>query len=516
MHTDTERCLRAVRSKDARFDGVFFTAVRTTRIYCRPSCPVVPPKPENMEFHPTAASCQRAGFRACKRCRPDTSPGSSQWNARADAVARAVRLIQDGVVDREGVPGLAARLGYSSRQIERQLLAELGAGPLALARAQRAQTARVLIETTGMPMAEIAFAAGFASIRTFNDTVREVFALTPGELRDRADRAGRRDRTGRAPGTPAPTSTPPSGSASPSAAPSAPGVITLRLPFRTPLNPSNLFGHLAATAVPGVEEWRDGAYRRTLALPYGHGIVALSPRPDHIHCRLALTDPRDLTHAISRCRRLLDLDADPVAVDEQLRADPLFAPLIDAGPGRRVPRTVDAAEFAVRAVLGQQVSTAAARTHAARLVTAYGQPVDDPEGGLTHLFPGPEALSGLDPETLAMPRSRRTTLLSLVTALADGTLALGPESDWDEARARLLALPGFGPWTTEIIAMRALGDPDAFLPGDLGVRRAAEQLGLPATPAALTARAAAWRPWRAYAVQYLWATDAHPINHLPA
>ncbi|MFF7337683.1 AlkA N-terminal domain-containing protein [Streptomyces sp. NPDC008163] len=489
MHTDTERCVRAVRSKDARFDGWFFTAVLTTRIYCRPSCPVVPPKAENMTFYPSAAACQQAGFRACKRCRPDTSPGSPEWNARADSVARAIRLIRDGVVDREGVPGLAARLGYSSRQIERQLLAELGAGPLALARAQRAQTARVLIETTALPMAEIAFAAGFSSVRTFNDTVREVFALAPGELRTRAARTA--------------------------PAPAAPGVISLRLPYRAPLNPSNLFGHLAATAVPGVEEWRDGAYRRTLALPHGHGIVALTPRPDHIACRLSLTDPRDLTLAISRCRWLLDLDADPVAVDEQLRTDPLLAPLVDQAPGRRVPRTVDGAEFAVRAVLGQQVSTAAARTHAARLVTAHGTPVDDPEGGLTHLFPDPEALAGLDPEQLALPRSRRRTLTTLVQALADGSLRLGPDSDWDRARAELAALPGFGPWTVEVIAMRALGDPDAFLPTDLGIRRSAQQLGLPATPAALTARAAGWRPWRAYAVQYLWTVDDHPINHLP-
>uniref|UniRef100_UPI00117E67F8 bifunctional transcriptional activator/DNA repair enzyme AdaA n=1 Tax=Streptomyces sp. NRRL B-24572 TaxID=1962156 RepID=UPI00117E67F8 len=329
MHTDTERCVRAVQSKEARFDGVFFTAVRTTRIYCRPSCPAVPPKPENMEFHPSAASCQRAGYRACKRCRPDTSPGSPEWNVRADAVARAVRLIQDGVVDREGVPGLARRLGWSTRQIERQLLAELGAGPLALARAQRAQTARLLIETTPMPFAEIAFAAGFSSIRTFNDTVREVFALTPGELRARAARRSPvRAATG--PGAGGPTAP----------ATATHGVINLRLPFRTPLEPSNLFGHLAATAVPGVEEWRDGAYRRTLGLPYGHGIVALAPRPDHIACRLLLTDPRDLTHAISRCRRLLDLDADPVAVDERLRTDPLLAPIVDKAPGRRVPGTV--------------------------------------------------------------------------------------------------------------------------------------------------------------------------------
>ncbi|MBP0458153.1 AlkA N-terminal domain-containing protein [Streptomyces montanisoli] len=493
MHTDRERCIRAVRSKDARFDGWFFTAVLTTGIYCRPSCPVVPPKTENMQFWPSAAACQQAGFRACKRCRPDASPGSPAWNARADSVARAMRLIQDGVVDREGVPGLASRLGYSSRQIERQLRAELGAGPLALARAQRAQTARLLIETTRLPMAEIAFAAGFASVRSFNDTVQEVFALAPSELRRRSAASGGRG-----------------------AAPPVPGVIALRLPFREPLNPDNLFGHLAATAVPGVEEWRDGAYRRTLSLPYGHGIVSLSPRPGHVACRLSLTDPRDLTVAISGCRRLLDLDADPVAVDTQLSADPELEPLVRKAPGRRVPRTVDAAEFAVRAVLGQQVSTAAARTHAARLVTAYGTPVDDPEGGLTHLFPAPRALAVLDPESLAFPRSRRRTLLGLVEALACETLNLGPESDWDEARARLSALPGFGPWTVEAIAMRALGDPDAFLPTDLGMRKAAAHLGLPATPAALTARAAAWRPWRAYATQYLWATDDHPINRLPA
>ncbi|WP_416071361.1 AlkA N-terminal domain-containing protein [Streptomyces sp. ME02-8801-2C] len=522
MHTDTERCVRAVQSKDARFDGWFFTAVTTTRIYCRPSCPAVPPKPENMTFHPSAAACQQAGFRACKRCRPDTSPGSPEWNQRADLVARAMRLIGDGIVDREGVPGLAARLGYSTRQIERQLLAELGAGPLALARAQRAQTARLLVETTALPMAEIAFAAGFSSIRTFNDTVREVFALSPSALRDRLPKT----RTETHPsGTSAVGAVGAVGAEGAEGAESAesavkaaagtPAALNLRLPFRAPLNPDNLFGHLAATAVPGVEEWRDGAYRRTLRLPYGHGIAALTPKPDHIACRLTLSDLRDLPVAISRCRRMLDLDADPVEVDEQLRTDPVLAPLVAKAPGRRVPRTVDEAEFAVRAVLGQQVSTAAARTHAARLVLAHGDPVHDPEGGLTHLFPTPQALAALDPEALAMPRTRRTTFTNLVAQLADGTLHLGVESDWPETRARLLALPGFGPWTADVIAMRALGDPDAFLPTDLGIRRAAQELGMPSTPAALTARAAAWRPWRAYAVQYLWATDSHPINFLP-
>lgn len=489
MHDDTERCVRAVRSKDARFDGWFFTAVLTTGIYCRPSCPVVPPKTENMRFYPSAAAAQQAGFRACKRCRPDASPGSPQWNERADAVARAMRLIADGVVDRDGVSGLAAQLGYSVRQVERQLRAELGAGPLALARAQRAQTARLLIETSDLPMGDVAFAAGFSSIRAFNDTVREVFACSPSELRGRATR-----------GRPAHTA----------------GGLSLRLPFRAPLCPDNLFGHLVATAVPGIEEWRDGAYRRTLRLPHGPGVVALKPLPEHVACRVTLADLRDLSTAISRCRRLLDLDADPVAVDGLLRADPDLAPLVDKDPGRRVPRTVDPAEFAVRAVLGQQVSTAAARTHAARLVTAHGEPVDDPDGGLTHLFPTPGALSELDPDALALPRARRTTLTTLVGALASGDLDLDLGNDWQRAREQLATLPGFGPWTIESIAMRALGDPDAFVPGDLGIRLAARDLGLPHTPAALTRRAASWRPWRAYAVQYLWAAGDHEINRMPA
>jgi AraC family transcriptional regulator, regulatory protein of adaptative response / DNA-3-methyladenine glycosylase II len=486
IHTDRDRCVRAVQSKDARFDGWFFTAVLTTGIYCRPSCPVVPPKPQNMRFFPSAAAAQQAGFRACKRCRPDASPGSPEWDIRADVVARAMRLIADGVMDDGGVPALASRLGYSVRQVERQLVAELGAGPLALARAQRAQTARLLIETTALPMGDVAFAAGFASIRTFNDTVREVFALSPSQLRDRASR-GQAEATA--------------------------GVLSLRLPFRAPLQPDNLFGHLAATAVPGVEEWRHGAYRRTLRLPHGHGIVALRPEPDHVSCQLRLTDMRDLASAISRCRRLLDLDADPVAIADLLSADEALAPLVRKAPGRRVPRTVDAEEFALRAVLGQQVSTAAARTHAGRLAAAHGEPIDDPDGGLSRLFPNPVTL--ISAAELALPRSRRESFAALAAALASGQIDLSVGSDWHEARVQLAAVPGVGPWTIETIAMRALGDPDAFPATDLGVRAAADQAGLPATPAALTGRATAWRPWRSYAVQYLWATGDHDINRLP-
>jgi AraC family transcriptional regulator, regulatory protein of adaptative response / DNA-3-methyladenine glycosylase II len=495
IQPDRERCIRAVQSKDARFDGWFFTAVRTTGIYCRPSCPVAAPKPENMRFFPSAAAAQQAGFRACKRCRPDASPGSPEWDIRADLVARAMRLIADGVIDDGGVPALARRLGYSVRQVERQLLAELGAGPLALARAQRAQTARLLIETTALPMGEVAFAAGFASIRTFNDTVREVFALAPTQLRERADRA-RAARSG--PATTHQTLT----------------QLALRLPYRTPLQPDSLFGHLVATAVPGVEEWRDGAYRRTLRLSHGHGIVALRPEPDHVSCRLWVTDLRDLASAISRCRRLLDLDADPVAVAELLSADAALAPLVQKAPGRRVPRAVDPAEFALRAVIGQHISIEAARTHAAKLAAVYGDQVDDPGGGLTRLFPEPAALRAA-PEALAVPRSRRESFAALAAALAAGQIDLSVGSDWHEVRLRLATMPGLGPWTIETIAMRALGDPDAFPASDLGVRAGARQAGLPDEARALTARAAAWRPWRSYAIQYLLAATDHAINRLP-
>ena len=508
MHDDTEACERAIRSRDARFDGWFICAVVTTGIYCRPSCPARPHL-KNLRFYPSAAAAQQAGFRACKRCRPDASPGSPEWNVRSDLIARAMRLIGDGVVDREGVTGLASRLGYSVRQIQRELTAEVGAGPLALARAQRAQTARVLIETSALPMSDVAFAAGFASIRAFNDTVQDVFALSPTALRVGAIRRAGKSSTRSAQNLSAPDLSAPD----PSAATA--GTLSLRLPFRKPFCPDNLFGHLVATAVPGVEEWRAGAYRRTIRLPHGHAVVALKPTPDHVACQISLTDQRDLASAISRCRWMLDLDSDPVAIDAVLSQDPLMAKLVAGSPGRRVPRTVDPAEFAVRAVLGQQVSTAAARTHAGRLVRAYGDPVPDPHGGLTHLFPTPQVLAAMDPADLAMPQSRRRTMMGLVEELAQGRLDLGLGADWREARAKLNVLHGFGPWTVESIAMRSLGDPDAFLAGDLGIRLAAEHLGMPGTPKTLTTHSHLWRPWRSYAVQYLWATGDHPINRMP-
>lgn len=491
VHDDFERCYRAVQSKDARFDGWFVTAVLTTRIYCRPSCPVRPPFARNVRFYPTAAAAQRAGFRACKRCRPDASPGSPEWNVRGDVVARTMRLIADGTVDREGVGGLATHLGYTTRQLERLLQAEVGAGPLALARAQRAQTARLLIETTELPFGDIAFAAGFSSIRQFNDTVRLIFENTPTELRRRAAvRSGASD-------------------------PSAAGTVCLRLPVRTPFGYEGVFGHLAAGTVPGCEEVRDGAYRRSLRLPFGTAVVSLTPAVDHVRCVLVLDDFRDLTTAIARCRRLLDLDADPEAVDDALAADPQLRSAVRKAPGQRIPRTVDEAELAVRAVLGQQVSTKAASTHAGRLVAAYGRPVADPGGGLTHTFPSVGQLAEIDPVHLAVPRARQRTLNALITGLADGSIVLDSGSDWEAVRRQLLDVPGIGPWTAEVIAMRGLGDPDAFPASDLGVRLAAGHLGLPSDERSLVERSAAWRPWRSYATQYLWTTLEHPVNQWP-
>ena len=503
--TDDERRYQAAVSKDPRFDGVFFIAVTSTGIYCRPSCPAITPKRANMRFYRSAAAAQEAGFRACKRCRPDASPGSPEWNIRADVVGRAMRLIADGVVDRDGVEGLARRLGYEQRQVRRLVTAELGAGPLAIARAQRAQTARILTETTALPLSEIAFAAGFASIRQFNATVHEVFAMTPTELRN---------ARGRVPKTRRLTLAPVAGD------PAAPGLIRLRLAYRAPIDGERMLGYLGARAIPGVEEVLAGRYRRTIMLPNGPGILSLAPQPGYVDCELQLEDLRDLTAAVQRCRRLLDLDADPEAVTGYLSADPVLGPLALANPGRRSPGHVDGNELALRAVLGQQVSVAAARRLGARLVAAYGKPLSRPDGPLTHCFPEAETLAAADPAVLPMPRSRALALTGLASALASGELVLDPGAERDRAEAVLLALPGIGPWTASYIRMRALSDPDAFLPSDVGVLDALARLGalpLNTGPAgtgpparARAARAAAalaesWRPWRSYAVHHLWA-----------
>jgi AraC family transcriptional regulator of adaptative response / DNA-3-methyladenine glycosylase II len=523
----------AASSKDTRFDGVFFTAVRTTGIYCRPSCPAMTPKRVNVVFYPTAAAAQQAGYRACKRCRPDASPGSPEWNVRSDVAGRAMRLIADGVVDRSGVTGLAASLGYSPRQVGRLLTAEVGAGPLALARAQRARTARILVETSSLPMGDIAFAAGFTSIRQFNATMLEVYDTPPSVLRERAVR-----RDGSAlvkPGT---------------------GVLRLRLALRPPIDLGRMLGYLAARAIAGVEVASPGEYSRTISLPNGYGLLSLRPVPgaSWVDCSLALSDLRDVTAAVQRCRRLLDLDADPWAISGFFAGDPVMGPLAAQCPGRRAVGAVDGNEIAIRAVLGQQVSVAAARRLAGRLVALCGTPLPASvdaagfggrdrvpsadalgAGALTHVFPDAAAIAGLDPATLPMPLARARSLITLASALAAGDVSLDPGADRDEVGARLLSLPGIGPWTAGYISMRALSDPDVFLAGDVGVVRALRQLtadgpsangsgangsgarsagahgpgarraGANDGPITGSLAAERWRPWRSYATHHLWA-----------
>ncbi|MDE3081817.1 MAG: DNA-3-methyladenine glycosylase 2 family protein [Acidobacteriota bacterium] len=489
MIDDAERCYQATKSRDARFDGVFITGVLTTGIYCRPSCPARTPRRENVRFFATAAAAQQAGLRACLRCRPDATPGSPEWNVRADLVARAMRLIRDGVVDREGVSGLAERLGYSERHLNRVLSAEVGAGPLALARAQRSQNARTLLETTDLPITQIAFAAGFDSVRQCNETIRQVFALTPRELRLRASE----------------TRTSPDWAAQ---------GIELRLPARRPFSASSVLGFLGERAIAGIEDYDGTTFRRSLRLPRGPAIVELSPGTDSTHgpafvlARLYLSNLRDLTAAVARCRQLLDLDADPLAVLEVLGEDPWIGPLVSREPGRRIAGAVDGFELAVRAIIGQQVSVSGARTIAARLVGAAGERLAEPRAGVTHLFPTAEALADLasqDASIFAMPATRRRALAALAGAVRSGELVIDPGTDPIELRQALVALSGIGPWTAEYVAMRALRDPDAFLGSDLGILRAAATLGLPDDTRGFTRAAQSWRPWRSYAMAHLWA-----------
>ena len=484
---DPDQCYVAVQSRDRRFDGWFVTAVRTTGIYCRPSCPAITPKRTNVEFHPTAAAAQQRGFRACKRCRPDASPGSPEWNARQDVVARAMRLIADGVIERDGVGGVARRLGYSERHLNRVFTDELGAGPLAVARAQRAQTARLLVETTSLPFTDVAFAAGFGSVRQFNDTIREVFATSPTELR-----ATRRPPS-------APSSAQPAGSAVDGRV-----AVTVRLAVRAPFASSEVMSFVGERAIPGVETWNGETYRRALDLPGGVGIVGLVAHDDHVAARIELTSWSDLGAAAQRIRRLLDLDGDPVAVDAALGSDAALGPLIASVPGRRAPASVDPYETAIRAVIGQQVSVAGARTVAGRIVERVGRPLGEPVDDITHVFPRPDELAAAPDEAFSMPAARRDTIRRLAGAVADGDVELDVGSDPAVVHRHLLALKGIGPWTADYVVMRGLGHPDTFLTNDLGVRHGLERLGL------ATSDGSRWAPWRSYAVHHLWASLSAP------
>lgn len=492
MELDAVRCYRALLSRDRRFDGRFFTGVVTTGIYCRPVCPVAPPKRENIRFFACAAAAEAAGFRPCMRCRPETAPGTPAWVGSSAVVSRALRLIADGGLDEGGVDTLAERLGMGARQLRRLFATHLGASPVEVARARRVHFARQLLDDTPLAIAQVAFSAGFASIRQFNHAMRATFRASPSELRRRRGGTHRAADGGR---------------------------LVVRLPFRPPLHWTAIIDFLKRRATPGVEVVEDGAYRRTIQVNGVAGVIELRPATDpggsHLLLHVGLPRHEELLHVVERARRIFDLDADPLQISSQLQRSPQLAALVRRMPGLRVPGAWDAFELAVRAVLGQQVTVRGATTLAGRLVRAFGAPT--PLGdGLTHLFPSAATLAQADLTDIGLPRARAATLRAVAQAVASGTLTLDARHGMDDTIARLCAIPGIGAWTAHYIAMRACGEPDAFPASDLGLRRALGNGSGPLTDAALNRLAEAWRPWRAYAAMYLWSgAAAQPREETP-
>ncbi|CAN5185721.1 AlkA N-terminal domain-containing protein [soil metagenome] len=462
---------RALSSRDSRFDGQFIAGVHSTGIYCRPSCPAVTPQQKNVSFYRTAAAAHEAGLRACKRCQPDAVPGSPDWNLSDDLASRAMRLITDGVVEREGVPGLAARLGYTPRHLTRVLVSELGAGPLSLARAHRAQSARTLLASTELPIADVAFAAGFSSIRQFNDTILAVYETSPTELRRLARRGGR---------------------ARPADVPST---LSLRLPARAPFDGDGLMRFFADHAVPGLETGGATLFERPLRLPGGTAHVSLRLDGDGITCTARLESIADVSTLVARVRRLFDLDADSVAIDGALSRDEVLGPLVGVRPGIRLPGAADPEEALFRTLVGQQISVPAARTVLGTITRELGS------GG--H-FPTAAQFAERGREVLRGPATRVATILGAAEALASGDLVLDVGMPVDEFTARLTALPGIGPWTAGYLAMRVLGNPDVMLSTDLVMLQSAAALGMPATAKGLAEHSRRWAPWRSYAGLHLW------------
>ncbi|MGE5145141.1 MAG: AlkA N-terminal domain-containing protein [Candidatus Eiseniibacteriota bacterium] len=490
MDMDHDACYRALATRDARFDGRLFVGVKTTGIYCRPICPARTPKRENVLFYPTAAAAQEAGFRPCLRCRPETSPDLGAWRGTSNTVSRALALIEAGALDASDVAALADRLGVGERQLRRLFHQHLGASPIAVAQTRRVLLAKQLIHETRLPMTEVALAAGFGSVRRFNETFQQLFGRPPRALRR--------------------------GKATDEAAAVA-GAVTLRLAYRPPYDWDAMLAFLAARAIPGVEAVERGRYARTIALGDGRGVLTVEPAGG---TRLAVTvrfpQLGALPTIIARVRRVFDLAADPVAIGAHLAQDPTLASLVTARPGLRVPGAWDGFELAVRAVLGQQITVAAATGLAGRLVRTHGETLPGPDrtiDGLTHVFPTPTALVGRDLAALGMPRARAAALSSLAAAAAADPMIFGPRASLEEAIARLRALAGIGEWTAQYIAMRELREPDAFPAADIGLLRAmAGADGRRPTPAELLARAQRWRPWRAYAALHLWAAEAKPSS----
>jgi len=484
MDMDRTACYRAISTRDARFDGRLFVGVKTTGIYCRPICPARTPKFENVSFFSSAAAAQEAGFRPCLRCRPETSPDLAFWRGTTNTVSRALALIEAGGLDEADVEGLANRLGVGARQLRRLFHRHVGASPIAVAQTRRVLLAKQLIHETSLPMAEIALASGFNSVRRFNETFREMFGRTPATLR-RSRVTTRREA----------------------------GALSVRLAYRPPYDWDAMLSFLEARAIPGVEMVEGDSYRRSIAIGGNSGVIRVTPA-DHnrVDVSVRFPDMAALPQIIARVRRVFDLAADPDTIGVHLSVDPVLAKLVAARPGLRVPGAWDGFELAVRAILGQQITVRAATKLLGRLVEAHGAalPAKDSES-LSHLFPSPARLASADLVGLGMPGARALAVTSLAVAMSGDPALFSRGASLNEAIAKLRSLPGIGECTAQYIAMRELREPDAFPAADIGLLRAmAYADGVRLSPAQLLSRAERWRPWRAYAALHLWAADMAP------
>jgi AraC family transcriptional regulator of adaptative response / DNA-3-methyladenine glycosylase II len=490
MDLDHNACYRALKLRDARFDGRFFTAVKTTKVYCRPICPARTPLSKNVTFFPTAAAAQEAGFRPCLRCRPETAPDMGAWRGTSNTVSRGLALIELGALDESDVEGLATRLGLGERQLRRLFRTHLGASPIAVAQTRRILLAKQLVHETRLPMTQIAFAAGFGSVRRFNETFQALYGRPPSELR----------RLG---GADVPVADD--------------GEISLLLRYQPPYDWPAMLEFLRARAIPGVERVEDNTYARTFSLDGIQGTVAvrLASR-SALRANVRTAKLSILPRVIARLRRVFDLAADPLAISAHLATDPALAPFVSTRPGLRVPGAWDGFELAMRAVLGQQITVSGAIRLAGRLVTKYGEPMVMPTGGLTHIFPRPQALAGAELASLGMPASRAATLSAVAAAVVADPDLLGAHLGLDEAIKRLRSIRGIGEWTAQYIALRQLREPDAFPAADIGLMRAfGDSDGRRPTANELLAQAQKWRPWRAYAAQHLWTASSKSVQPEP-
>jgi AraC family transcriptional regulator of adaptative response / DNA-3-methyladenine glycosylase II len=486
MDMDRIACYRAISTRDARFDGRLFVGVKTTGIYCRPICPARTPKFENVSFYASAAAAQEAGLRPCLRCRPEISPELAFWRGTSNTVSRALALIEAGGLDQDDVEGLANRLGVGARQLRRLFRQHVGASPIAVAQTRRVLLAKQLIHDTSLPMAEVALASGFGSVRRFNETFHDLFGRSPATLRRIRDKARREA-----------------------------DALSVRLAYRPPYDWEAMLAYLGARAIPGVELVTDDSYKRSVAFGKQTGLVTVTPAATHrVDVTVRFPDMAALPSIIARVRRVFDLAADPDQIGAHLAQDPVLAPRVAARPGLRVPGAWDGFELAMRAICGQQITVPAATKLLGRLVAAHGAPLASslPDGeGLSRVFPLPQAIAAVDPATFAMPGARARALVALAEAIAADPMIFSRGASLEQAIAKLRALPGIGEWTAQYIAMRELREPDAFPAADVGLLRAmTDRDGRRPSPEALLARAEAWRPWRAYAALHLWAAGATP------